>query len=555
MPMNEGYVQFSKNDKLGESYEQGLTEELCRDFDNLKGQRYNFENHWNEIASRIYPMHRNLFQSLLMRNMQGEKRNQDVLDSTGVIALQRFGAILDSLLTPRNSYWHLLTTDNPILKKDKKTKDWFQSVNEILFKERYSPSANFASQNQLQYLSLGAYGTGALFIDNLMGKKGLRYRNCHLSEIYLQENHQGVIDRVCRYFMMTARQTVQLFGDVTPESIKGKAQTNPEENFYFLHWVVPRKDRDPERKDFKGMEYASYYISLTEKKLLAEGGYTSFPFAISRYYQAPLEVYGRSPAMDALPAIKTLNKQKETMLKQGQLAVDPVMLLHDDGIMDGASLEPGTFIPGAVSAEGRLLAQPLPVGRVDIGKEFMEEERKIVNDTFLVNLFQILVETPEMTATEVAERVREKSILLAPTIGRQQSEYLEPMIERELDLLSQQGKLPPMPPMLREAEGEYAIVHDSPISRTQKSEWVAGAMRSIEMALNIASQMQDPSYLDYYNFHEIIPQAAEIQGTPSSWMNSPDQVAQLRAARAQQAQTQQMIEAAPAVAGVIKATK
>ena len=448
--MNEGYVQFSKNDKLGESYEQGLTEELCRDFDNLKGQRYNFENHWNEIASRIYPMHRNLFQSLLMRNMQGEKRNQDVLDSTGVIALQRFGAILDSLLTPRNSYWHLLTTDNPILKKDKKTKDWFQSVNEILFKERYSPSANFASQNQLQYLSLGAYGTGALFIDNLMGKKGLRYRNCHLSEIYLQENHQGVIDRVCRYFMMTARQTVQLFGDVTPESIKGKAQTNPEENFYFLHWVVPRKDRDPERKDFKGMEYASYYISLTEKKLLAEGGYTSFPFAISRYYQAPLEVYGRSPAMDALPAIKTLNKQKETMLKQGQLAVDPVMLLHDDGIMDGASLEPGTFIPGAVSAEGRLLAQPLPVGRVDIGKEFMEEERKIVNDTFLVNLFQILVETPEMTATEVAERVREKSILLAPTIGRQQSEYLEPMIERELDLLSQQGKLPPMPPMLRE---------------------------------------------------------------------------------------------------------
>lgn len=555
MPISEGYVQFSKNDKLGEEYEKGLTEELIRNFDYLKGQRYNFENHWNEIASRIYPMHRNLFQSLLMRNMQGEKRNQDVLDSTGVIALQRFGAILDSLLTPRNSYWHMLTTDNPILKKDKKTMDWFQKLNEVLFKERYSPAANFASQNQLQYLSLGAYGTGALFIDHLMGKKGIRYRNCHLSEIYLEENHQGVIDRACRYFMLTARQAVQLFGDVTPDSIKSQAEINPESQFYFLNWVITRRDRDPERKDFKGMEYASYYVSLTERKLLAEGGYNTFPFAISRYYQAPLEVYGRSPAMDALPAIKTLNKQKETMLKQGQLAVDPVMLLHDDGIMDGASLEPGTFIPGAVSADGRLLAQPMPVGRVDIGKEFMEEERKLVNDTFLVNLFQILVETPEMTATEVAERVREKSILLAPTIGRQQSEYLEPMIEREIDLLSQQGRIPPMPPMLREAEGEYSIVHDSPISRTQKSEYVAGALRSVEMALNVASQMQDPSMLDFFDWSQIIPQAAEIQGTPSSWMNSQDQVAQIRAARAKQQQQQQMIEAAPAAAGVIKALK
>ena len=43
---------------------------------------------------------------------------------------------------------------------------------------------------------------------------------------------------------------------------------------------------------------------------------------------------------------------------------------------------------------------------------------------------------PQMTATEVIERTNEKGILLAPTIGRQQSEYLGPMIERELDRIA-----------------------------------------------------------------------------------------------------------------------
>ena len=540
-------------DKLGEKYEDELTSELCRDFEQLRGSRGNWESHWTEISERVWPAHKNLFHGNQTLQSQGDKRNQEILDSTPVLALQRFGAILDSLLTPRNSFWHQLSTDNPILKKNKAAMDWFSTVNSILFAQRYAPKANFASQNQLQYKSLGGYGTGGMFIDDLAGERGLRYRNAHLSEIFIQENHQGIIDRVCRHFMMTARQAVQMFGDNCPEQILATAKTRPENAYYFLHWVLPRRDRDPERKDFKGMEYASYYISLEGKKMVAEGGYRTFPYAISRYEQSPLEAYGRSPAMDALPAIKTLNKQKELILKQGQLATDPVILLHDDGIMDGASIESGTHLVGAISADGRLLAQPMPVGRVDIGKDLMDDERNIINDTFLVTLFQILVDTPEMTATEVMERTREKGILLAPTIGRQQSEYLGPMIERELDILARQKMLPPMPRMLLEAEGEYQIIYDSPITRTQKAEWVSGAMRSVEMALNVAAQMQDPSKLFYFNWDTIIPEAAEIQGTPSRWMNSQDTVDQMKMAAQKQQQMQTAIEAAPAVAGMMKA--
>jgi hypothetical protein len=41
----------------------------------------------------------------------------------------------------------------------------------------------------------------------------------------------------------------------------------------------------------------------------------------------------------------------------------------------------------------------------------MLEEQALIKDTFLVSIFQILSENPEMTATEVMERTREKGIL------------------------------------------------------------------------------------------------------------------------------------------------
>lgn len=556
MPEAKGYLGFATEDKLGEDYEAQLALELIGQWEALSGLRGTWESHWDEISRRFYPMHRNTFLSQQNTITKGDKRNQDILDTTGVLALNRFGSILDSLLTPRNQFWHQLKPSDRTLLRDKNTMDWFSKVNTLLFEYRYAPKANYAAQNQNQYKSLGAYGTGALLIDALAGEPGIRYRNTHLSEVFLQENHQGMIDRVCRYFSMTARQSLQKFGDNCPDVIKTKAKDSPETEFFFLHWVLPRGDRDPERRDFKGMEYASYYISMEGKKIVGEGGYRTFPYAISRYEQSPNEAYGRSPAMDALPSIKTLNKQKELVLKQGQLATDPVILVHDDGIMDGASVESGTYISGAVTANGQPLLQTLPVGRVDIGKDLMDDERAAINDLFLVTLFQILVEGPtDQTATEVMERVREKNILLAPTIGRQQSEYLGPKIERELDLLDAQGLLPPMPRMLLEAQGDYTIVYDSPISRTQKAEWAAGAMRSVELAVGVATQMQDPSYLFHFNFDEIIPAVSEINGMPSLWLNSAETVARMKEAQAKQRQTQTMIEAAPAMAGMMKAQK
>ncbi len=257
--------------------------------------------------------------------------------------------------------------------------------------------------------------------------------------------------------------------------------------------------------------------------------------------------------MDVLPALKTLNAEKRMFLKQGHRAADPVLLTNDDGLIDSISLRPGAMNKGGVNDQGVEMVKVLPTGKIEVTKEMMDEERSLINDSFLVTLFQIMTETPQMTATEVVERINEKGILLAPTVGRQQSEYLGPMIERELDLLMDMRMLPPMPPRLREAKGEYHVVYTSPLARSQRAQEASGFLRTVESALEVAGQMQDMSILDPFSFNRAYPAIAEIQNVPPDWMNSDEEIEAKVKARAAQQQQQQQIESLPGQAAMMNA--
>jgi hypothetical protein len=206
-----------------------------------------------------------------------------------------------------------------------------------------------------------------------------------------------------------------------------------------------------------------------------------------------------------------------------------------------------------MSAEGRPLIGILPTGQIQVTKEMMDEERALINDAFLVTLFQILTETPTMTATEVIERTNEKGILIAPTVGRQQSEYLGPLIHRELDLLSRMKALPPMPGVIKDIKGEYNVVYTSPLARAQRAQDVAGLQRTIQSVLEVVNATQDPSPLDVFNFDISTRETAMIQAVPERWLNDDDTIAKKRQARAKQAEAQQQLQALPAQAAMIKA--
>lgn len=547
--------------RIVSSEEQAVVGEIMRDFTERTIWRNVFAGQWEEVSQLIWPEHRNTF-FYGTWNWPGQKKTYQQVDASGMLALHRFAAIADSLLTPANSKWHTLEASDEYVMKDRATRMWFDTVARLLFRYRRTPLANFRGQNNANFRSLGGFGNATMFIDSFDGRdyhgfKGLRYRSVPLGETFFSENHQGIVDSIIRWFRFTAQQAAEKWGvDRLPVQIIAALEKGTQQPFNFLHCVKPRRDYDRDRYDARGLPFSSHYVSIEGGCLMDdEGGYRSFPYAVSRYDQAPRECYGRGPAQMVLPALKTLNAQKSVFLKQGHRAADPVLLTTEDGIID-FDMKPGALNPGGMNADGKPLVGTLPTGEIQIVKEMMVEERAIIDDMFLVTLFKVLSEHPNMTATQVIELVNEKGILIAPTLGRQETEYLGPMIMRELDVLNSLGLLPPAPPRLREAGRrgvELQVVYTSPLALAQRAQEAAGFIRTVETAKEIVNITQDPSYLDPFDFDVAIPEIAAIQNVPEHWMAPPEKMAARRQARAQANQQQAQIQAMPAQAAMISA--
>lgn len=524
-------------------------DEIIRRHERLKSERSIWDSHWQELAERIWP-DRALF-TVKKAWTEGDKRNEKVFDSTAALALTRFAAAMESMLTPRTAKWHRLRVADEELNESPAVQRYLDEVTNILFRVRYSPLSNFASQSHEGYMSIGAFGTGGMLVDDMLGV-GIRYKSVDLANVYVCENRHGIIDTVHREFEYTARQAMQHFDQkLLPEKIRDSAEKKPDDKFTFLHCVKPNEERKRGDRDYRGMEFSSYYVCLETKDIVEEGGYRSFPYALGRYITTPGETYGRSPAMLVLPDIKTLNEQQKTILRAGHLAVRPPLLLQEDGALQAFDMRPDALNFGGLDDRGEAMVKPLDIkSRLDWGMDMIEARQRIINDAFLVTLFQILVDQPTMTATEAMLRAQEKGSLLAPTMGRQQSEMLGPMIERELDILARAGQLPEMPPELLELGGEIEIEYVSPLNRAQRAEDGVAILRTFESIAPLAQV--DPSVMMAFDLPQAARELADINGVPAKILRSKEDIEAMQKQQGEAAAMQQLLEAAPVAADAAK---
>ena len=506
--------------------------EILRHFDQLKGMRSTWDTHWQEVKERVWP-HGPDFTT---QRTPGDKRTEKMLDSTAALALEKFAAVLESIVTPRHQRYQKLTPSDDELKDDPESKKWLELATDWLFKVRAAPRAGFYMQKHEGYKSIGAFGNDSLFVER-HPKGGVRYKHCSIADVYVALDPWGQVDTIFYRYDHTAKQSVQEWGDKAPQKAKDALEKNPFQQHEYVHVVRPYKYQDTNAIGPLGWPWESAYICTDSKELVDTGGYKQMPYMYSRYTVNPKETYGRSPAMLVLGNIKILQEQKRTFLRAGHRVVSPPLLAHDDGVLGtggrAITLRPDGINYGAVTPEGRPKVLPLVTGaRLDLTEGMMEAEREVIHDAFLVRLFQILIDDPTVkTATEVLVRAQEKGILLAPAVGRQQSEMLGPLTERELWIGIDSGELPPPPPQLT----SYEIEYDSPATQYQKQSKLVGIGRSVEVA---APGIQiDPGLLFKYKWEEIIDESADALGVPVDLIRTDEEYAEKRAAydQAQQA--------------------
>jgi hypothetical protein len=527
-----------------------IIEEITADHATMKQVRQSYEAQWNDIVDLVLPRHGGFGRTQDEMN-KGRERSQKIFDATTALALRNFTAAMDSMITPHTQVWHRLSVSDESLGELDSVKAYLEAVVKILFAVRYRWKAGFAPNIGSAYKSMGAFGQGGMMIEHVVGR-GIRYRNIPLSRMYFAENEGGAIDKTHVCWTLTARQAARRFGrNALSPSMQMILESDPEKTFEFRHVVKPREDYDTRKLDSLNMPFASYWLDEGGQTIIQRSGFRTFPFAIGRFDLSSDETYAGSPAMDSLPDVRMVNDMAKTNIKGAQKMVDPPLLISEDGALEGFDLRSGSLNWGGLDGQGREMAKPMQMGQqAQIGIEFAKETRESINQSFYVTLFQILVDSGDMTATEVMQRAQEKGILLAPTMGRVQNDMLGSLIEREIDICAEAGQFPPMPPEMIEAGATVDIQYDSPLNRAMRAGEGTAILQWLQQVGAVAQF--DQRAMRVVNGEEIVRLLADIGSVPTKALLTRDAMSAQDDQMAQQQQMQQILAAAPVAAGAAK---
>ena len=511
-----------------------LSKKLQDNLSTLVDKRKTWEEHWQQVGNYCLPRKAEVTQE----RSPGDKRHVVVFDNTAIAALELLASSLHGMLTSSANRWFALRFREPALNDLDEAKEWLDDATNKMY--NVFAKSNFQQEVFECYHDLIAFGTACLLIEEDKDDV-VRFSTRHIREFYIQENEKNIIDQVYRRFKMPLGSVVNKFGyDNVSSDVQRKFLKEPHEEIEIIHCCKPRNIYDQNKLDKKNMPFQSIYFENKNGHIISIGGFKEMPYIIPRYLKSSTEVFGRSPAMAALPEIKVLNKMVEVMLKAAQKQVDPVLMVPDDTI----SLQSIRTAPGSINyyrSGSRDRIEPLLIGANNqLGITMENQRRDSISKTFHVD--QLLIATNRnMTATEVMQRNEEKMRILGPVLGRLQSELLQPLITRVFNVMLRRKLFSPAPQMLQQQEIQIEYV--SPMALAQKGQELQSIMKALEIFGTISQIVPVQDWLDESG---LVKHVSSTLGLPAKLIKSDVEVSQMREQKAaeaqQQAEQQQLLQ-------------
>jgi len=485
----------------------------------METDRQLWEDHWQEILDYVMPRKADI----TFVRAKGEKRTDMLFDSTAITANNLLAASLQGTLTSPSLQWFNIKLRNPAFNEDREVQLWLENSAKKMY--HTFNETNFNTEVHELYLDMTSIGTGCIFIEE--GKKGfanskVHFSTLHIAEYYVKENINGYIDTVYRKYKLSARQAIQEFGEKSiGEKVLQAAKDKPDKMFNFIHAVEPLEDY--ERALGKGatkLPFHSCHMCVEDKMITRASGYHEMPYLVPRWAKATGEIYGRSPSYNALPDIKTLNKAVEIGLKAWAKAIDPPLLVQDDGVIGKVRMTPG----GITVIRNDAAVKPLQISSNWQVTDMKENQlRTAIRQAYYSDQLQ-LQDGPQMTATEVQVRYELMQRLLGPTLGRFQSEFLNPLIERVFGIMYRANAFEVEPEVITGQDIDVEFI--GPLARSQRMEEATAVERLYQLAMELAQA--DPGVMDIINSDTAIRMRAELLGVPKTILRSVDEVAEIR---------------------------
>ena len=510
---------------------KNLARELKSNLSRLMEKRSTWESHWQECADYMQPRKA----EITKERARGDKRNIQIFDATAIHALELLAASLQGMLTSSANRWFAMRYKENVLNESDEAKEWLEDATDKMYLA--FGRSNFQQEIFETYHDLITFGTSCLMIEEDENDI-IRFSSRHIKEFYVEENKKGIVETVYRRFKMPVASAIDKFGlENFSRDTANLFKKEPFEELELVHVVRPRSIYDENKLDKKNMPYQSVYFEYGSGHIINIGGFKEMPYVVPRYLKSSTEIYGRSPAMNALPDVKVLNKMVETALKAAAKQVDPPLLVPDDSMLSPIRMSAGSLNYYRSGSRDRI--EPLNIGQqtsVTLNQE--NQRREAIAKTFHID--QLLVTANRtMTATEVLQRNEEKMRILGPVLGRLQSELLQPLILRVFNIMLRNKLFLQAPEVL--ANQEIDIEYVSPMALAQKGQELQSLMRGLELFGQIG---QIAPVQDYIDEEGLIKQIIRITGLPARMIKSDKEVQMIREQRAaQQQQQMQMMQA------------
>ena len=522
---------------------------LLKRYDRLKADRHNWDQLWEELAVFLMPSKIDF----ITKSTKGTKRAAEVYDSTGIHSLQILAASLHGSLTSPSTKWFGLRFREDALNEDKEAKDWLEKCSQGMFQE--FGKSNFSTEVAEAYQDMVGFGTAALQFDVKTKEAnfdGFNFRACHLAEVVVAESVEGRIDTVFRKLTLSARQAHQKFGDNCGEKSMKALETDPDKEFDYIQAVLPRELKGESTMVAPPSQrpWACYFISVDDKKISRESGYYELPFMVPRWSKTTGDIYGFGPGCVARPDIKTLNEARKLAMKAWEKSIDPPLNALQNGILGKIDMRPSTvtYVRDMNNLEPLVNATNWNADQLMLTDVRASVRRIFFSDQLELN------DGPQMTATEVQVRYELMQRLLGPTLGRLQSEFLNPIVERAFYSMLRGNALPPMPEILQEVGGDLDIEYVGPLARSQKMDEVTGIQRAIDGIMQLAQV--NPEVLDIVDVDKAGRTISDRLGAPADILRGVEQVDEMRQQRQQQQQAQaEMDQGQQELAGATQAVE
>ena len=366
-------------------------------------------------------------------------------DATASDAADNLAASIYTLLTPPESMWLQLVRESDL----SPDADYATSV-----LRTHLNDSNFYTTIHQCYMDLVTLGSACLFMgQNPIGtSSAFNFTAIPMSDIAILPN------AIFHTTSMTANEVMEKYPTWTPPSnLRDSIKNDPNLQLKLVQSLV-------------GTEFTAWLDvgGDIENNIVSRGAFETNPYIVFRWSVASGELYGRGPIMRALPDIKTANKVVELVLKNATIAVSGIWQADDDGVinLNNINLTPGAIIPKAVGSSG--LTPLTSAANFDVSQIILKDLRERIRHTLLADRLGLLSEK-EMTATEIMARNADMMRILGATYGRLLHEFIRPLCDRGLQILSTRGLIEPIK-LNSDAELKYI----APIAQMTAMESVIG---------------------------------------------------------------------------------